>query len=107
MHLLWAYLERGWETEYDWRGQEPTFEAVVRHFVAINPPEFVNRAIAEMRCLLAQPLGERLLAEIVKHDFCVAYDPLGKGLSYRQWLEVVASILEEPRETAKELATGF
>lgn len=95
MYLLWAYLERGWEAEYDWRGQKPTFEAVVRHFKAVSPPAFVGRAIAETRCLLAQPLSERLLSEIVQRDFCVAYDPHVEGLTYRQWLEAVVAVLEE------------
>lgn len=95
MHLLWAYLERGWEAEYDWRGQEPAFETVVRHFKAVSPPGFVCRAVAEIRCLLAQPLSERLLSEIVQRDFCVAYDPRAKGMTYRQWLEAVIAVLEE------------
>lgn len=94
MHLLWAHLERGWETEYDWHGREPSFEAVVRHFKAVNPPAFVRRAAAEIRCLLSQPLGERLLSEIVQRDFCVACDPQRSGLTYRQWLEAVVAVLE-------------
>ncbi len=107
VHLLWAYLERGWESEYDWRGARPSFEAVVRHFKAISPPELVSRAASEMRCLLAQPLSERLLSEIVAHDFCVAFDPSAANLSYRQWLEAVAAILAEPQEKAKALPTSF
>ena len=95
MFLLWAYFERNWEREYDWHGAAPDYRAVVRHFKAAHPPATVERAARAIDHLLAQPLSERLLAEILEKEFCVVR-PTQQGLTCRQWLQSVRAVLAEP-----------
>lgn len=95
MFLLWAYFERNWEREYDWRGAAPDYKAVVRHFKAAHPPETVERAARAIDYLLAQPFSEQLLSDILEKEFCVVRRH-EKGVTCRQWLQSVLAVLAEP-----------
>jgi phenylalanyl-tRNA synthetase beta subunit len=78
---------------------EPSFETIVRHFKARNPPRTVSQAKEELEQFLKLPLSEDELDEIVGKLRCDYYPP-GGGITFRQSLEAVLKILKEPLERA-------
>jgi hypothetical protein len=92
-----AYFHQDWNHAYDWQGERPSSEVVVRDFKAKNPEETVTQATRELEQFLVQVLAEGDLREVVVHELGANVYAPGLGLTYRQWLEAVLDILKEPR----------
>lgn len=100
--FLAGYFHQGWNVVFEWRGAEPTFEAVVRHYKAVGITSEVAQTIQELEQFLALPLNEEQLSDALDDMSCVYYPP-GDGQTYRAWLEAVLAVLREPQEKAREL----
>jgi hypothetical protein len=98
-YLLGGYFHQDWPYDYGSDG-EPSFETIVRHFKARNPPRTVSQATEELEQFLKLPLGEDELDEILGKLGSYYYAP-GLGMTYRQWLEAVLKILREPLDAGQ------
>jgi hypothetical protein len=103
MYLLWPYLEHGWETEYDWQGEQPNIAQVISHFKAINPPEWSSKAALDIEELLTESLSESELENMINEDFEIDYDPHCIGVTYKQWLDSIHTILTMPSAKCEKL----
>jgi hypothetical protein len=100
--FLAGYFHQDWLHVYDWEDSAPGYEAIVRHFKALNAGA-VGPVAHELEELLKQKLSDDELEEVVAYDLGSAYYPLGSGQSYRQWLEAVLVILKEPQDKARAM----
>lgn len=102
-NLLGAYFCPYWEQDYDWEGNEPSFEQVVEFYKSSNPPATVTQATEELRQLLSMPLDETDLRDAVS-GIGVFDNPRAFGVeTYRQWLEAILKILADPNSPPSTL----
>lgn len=94
-NLLGSYFYQDWDDDYDWQGETPNFNAVVRFYKANNPPATVAQATKELQQFLTLQLDEGDLKAALA-DIGVFYSPQADGMTRRQWLEQVLAILQEP-----------
>lgn len=100
--FLGCHFHQDWKEVLDWRGAHPTFEGVVRHYVASNPPDVVVQTIEELQAFLKLPLSEVEIRRALREsDVC--YTPRARGLTDRQWLEAMLEILREPPNPANRM----
>ena len=97
--FLAAYFYPYWREEYEWNGEEPSFEAVTRHYKTENAPHFVEQTTKELQQLLDLPLSDSELYEKSKITFNYYQSD---GLSRRQILENMLKVLKDPN-SAKAL----
>lgn len=88
-----AYFYPYWQKEYEWNDEEPSFEAVTRHYKTENAPHIVEQTTKELEQLLDSPLSDSELYEKSKITF--NYYP-GDGLSRRQVLKNILKVLKDP-----------
>lgn len=91
--FLTGFFHQDWKEVYDWRGERPTFEAVVRHFKSVATAAELTRTAEQLRQFLSQA-DEQEVAETLDRIH-VAYNPRARGLTERQWLEAVLQILTD------------
>lgn len=89
-----AYFHQDWTLMYDWQGNKPTFQVVVRDFKNNNPKGTVIKATQELEQFLKQNLTESSLRKIVTDQLGANVYAPGMGLTYRKWLEAVLTILK-------------
>lgn len=94
--FIGGYFHQDWGIDYDWKGEEPDFETVVRFYKAKNPPATVARTTEQLQRFLALRLDDEQVEEVVGREFRSFYNPGPRGLTERQWLEEVLKILKEP-----------
>lgn len=71
----------------DWALDDRTTDDVFRNYIATSTvPQLVD-AVAELDRLLAEPLDEVGLHEVVWRGLVLGYDPTIDGLTLREWLE--------------------
>lgn len=99
-----GYFNQDWEECFLWKDQEPNYRAVVRRYKLDDPPEDARRAVGELRGVIAldDGFGEGQWRQIVNRELGASVYPPGLGLGYREWLEDVLRILEEPMGTTKK-----
>lgn len=88
-HLLRAYFHPGW------KAADAGSEAVVRRFIAAEPPERVDELVDDIDDLLGEEVGEERLRILVLGRFGSSYDPrpdLPGGQTMSQWLRAVRGI---------------
>jgi HD superfamily phosphohydrolase YqeK len=90
-----AYFHQDWKVVYDWQGEKPSFQAVVHDFKNSNPKETVVKVIQELEQLLKQDLTEDDLSEILSNQLGSEIYVSGLGLTYREWLKVILTVLKE------------
>jgi hypothetical protein len=89
-----AYFHQDWS--YEQRLAGGSFENVVHDFKSLNPASFVRQATRELEAFLKIDLSEDELHRIVVDDLGANVNAPGIGFTYRQWLEAVLNILEQP-----------
>jgi hypothetical protein len=94
--FLGGFFHQDWAVVFNWKGQEPNFEAIVRSYVATDTAQSVNKVKEELKQLLALHLTDNQLENLVSDEFGVAYSPTRRGTTFRQWLEQILEILQEP-----------
>jgi hypothetical protein len=77
----------------DWRLDDPSTAAVRRY--AHDYPGRIPKVIAEIYELVALDASDEMLFDHLLHRYHLAYDPASDGLTIRQWLRQVGSILTE------------
>lgn len=92
---IWAQLPLlfGGYLHQDWDLEATSLEDAIRNFVAREPPEHVQKARDELHTLLSCDDTEAGLRHLVVAEWGCSYDPTHDGLSMREWLRHVASIL--------------
>jgi contact-dependent growth inhibition (CDI) system CdiI-like immunity protein len=78
----------------DWRLDHPSTAAVIRRY-AHDYPGRIPKVIAEIDELVALDASDQMLLDHLLHRYSLAYDPASDGLTIRQWLRQVGSILTE------------
>lgn len=94
--FLGGFFHQDWAVVFDWKGQEPNFETIVRSYSATDTARSVNKVKEELKHLLTLRLTDSQLENLICNEFGVAYNPARRGTTYRQWLERIMEILEEP-----------
>lgn len=97
-----GYFHQDWSRVFDWKEETPNFVSVVRHFKATNPKQIILKVRNQLEDLLEYELSEselkRALTELGSN-----YYSQTDGKKYREWLENVLLILDDPTEKGKVL----
>lgn len=106
--LLSGYFHQDWVHVFDWKGQTPSYEAVVRYYKSSNPSSVVEKDTEELEEFLSLGLDEDAIYEAIRHEWQIAFRPAYINLTYKKWLENTLGILKEPMEkTKKEFIPDF
>jgi len=101
MANLMGYFHQDWKDCYLW-DEEPNYPAIVRFYKTNNGTSWVNQTITELKEFLDKNYDESTLKNIIYRQFHMNLHLPHWNLTYRQWLENVLSILEEPMEVTKK-----
>lgn len=97
--FLAAYFYPYWQKEYDWNGEEPSFELAARQYKNENALHIVKQTTEELQRLLDLPLSDSEL-EKKTENFFNYYQ--GEDLPLRQVLQNILKVLKET-DNAKPL----
>jgi hypothetical protein len=101
-------FNQDWKDMFDWQGSNPHYAPVVRFYKTHNPLSFTQQTTREVKNLLMLNVEEDYLKEILLNEFALCIRPNYWNLTYREWLENILTILEEPIEkTKKEFIPRF
>lgn len=89
-----GFFHQDWKESYDWRGEAPSFEAVVRHFKSAATPEELRRTVEQLRRFLSLPLSDQEIADTFD-EIHLAFNPRARGLTERRWLEALLRVLTD------------
>ena len=89
-----GYFYQGWASDYRWDASEPSFEAVVRHFRAVNPPPVVDAVRNQLDEFVTGVTDDEDI-RIALFELGCGYDPGYEGLSGSGWLGQIAELLSE------------
>jgi hypothetical protein len=78
----------------DWQLDDPSTTAVIRRY-AHDYPGRIPKVIAEIDELVGLDASDKMLFDHVLHRYHLVYDPASDGLTIRQWLRRMGSILTE------------
>lgn len=98
--LFGGYLNQSWLDIYIWDGREPSYSTIIRKYKTEDSKEGIKKTISELKNIIgiAKHYDEEKWGNILTWELGLGYDPSGDNLTYREWLEDVLKILEEPRE---------
>lgn len=97
-----GYFYQGWAADYRWDGTEPSFEAVVRHFRAVNPPSVVNSVRDQLTQLINSARNRAELVHVLS-ELGNGFNAGFEGLGEIEWLEQIVDVLSESASTAMVL----
>ncbi|MBA3786615.1 MAG: hypothetical protein H0X15_13960 [Acidobacteria bacterium] len=101
--LLGGYFHEDMFYVFDWKAHKPNYKSVIRYIKSIQEPDYLSKKITELRefLKLSREWDEDKLREILHKDLgnCL-YAPFFK-MTYREFLEGILEILEEPMEKTK------
>ena len=78
----------------DWRLDDSSTAAVIQRY-AHDYPGRIPKVIAEIDGLVALDASDEMLFDHLLHRYHLVYDPASDGLTMRQWLRQMRSILSE------------
>lgn len=107
---VFGFFNQDWYHTYKWDGKEPDYQAVIRFCKVVESDELVEKAIEELKDLIefGKDFDEDYWYDYFMHGSSLGYYPPGGNQTYREWLEDVLKILEEPMEkTKKEFIPEF
>jgi hypothetical protein len=93
-----GYFHQDWAYIYNWQGEPPSFQVVVRDFKTNNSQAIVAQVTQELEQFIADHLtleDDWDLGEIVTHKLLSCIYAPGLGLTYRQWLREILTILQD------------
>jgi hypothetical protein len=97
--FLGGYFHQFWKESYNWHGEKPNFEAVVKFYKSSDAPESVAETTEELRHFLSLNLSEKEIHDLFVKKNGIWYVPSSRNMNYRQWLEAILGILEEENIT--------
>ena len=80
-----AYFNEFWEKTNKLH-KSLSDRGVITYFAETNPPNRLRDLQDKLRAFLAEPLDDKVLTDVLAHDFGCAYTPEPDGLTDRQWL---------------------
>lgn len=100
INYVFGFLHQNWSDFYNWNGMTPKYESAIRFFKKVDSPERLSKAIIELKELIrfGQSFDDEEWYEYFWSDSSLGYYPPGSNQTYKEWLENVLNILEEPIE---------
>ena len=98
---LMGYFHQDWKDCYLW-DEEPDYPAIIRFYKTNNGVNWVNQTTIELKEFLSKEYDETTLKEALYRHFVMQLHLPHWNLTYREWLEDVLKILEEPLEVTKK-----
>lgn len=92
--FLSGFFHQDWKEVYDWQGETPSFEGVVRHFKSVAKPDELRRTAEQLRQFLSLALSDGEIAETFD-QIHLAYNARARGGTERGWLEAILKILTD------------
>lgn len=90
-----GYFHQDWKYDYDWEGEEPDFERLVRHTKAESSSRETNITIKELEDFLALNLDENEMDKAFDAFGSFFYAP-GRNIKYRHFAEKILEIFKKP-----------
>ena len=100
-----GYFYQSWVSDYRWDTADPSFDAVVRHFRAVNPPRVVEAVRNQLEDLLSSTPGDDLGKALF--ELGNGFDPTVEGMSESEGLSSIAEVLSESAATAMVLRERY
>ncbi|HAA28037.1 MAG TPA: hypothetical protein DCE56_10695, partial [Cyanobacteria bacterium UBA8553] len=91
-----GYFHQDWTYTYDWQGQPPSYQVIVRAFKAKNSPA-VTQVTQELEQFIADHLtleDDWDLGQIVNNELLCSIYATGLKLTYQQLLKDILTILK-------------
>jgi len=88
---------------FEWRGRKPNYQEVIKYIKTQDSPTVNKKAPDELREFLAlsRDWDENTLDDVLGDDFGNCLFAPAYGVKYREFLESILEILEEPMEKTK------
>lgn len=101
--LLGGYFHEDMFYVFDWNGHEENYKSIIRYHKSIQSNEYLRKEISELKEFLAfsQYWDEDKLEDVLLNDFSGSIYAPGIGITYREFLESILEVLEEPMEKTK------
>jgi CdiI immunity protein len=100
-NLVGGYFHQDWKECYLW-DSNPDYPPIVRFYKTNNGIDWVNQTIAELKEILSKDYDESTLKTIIYRKLHMNLHLPHWNLTYKEWLEDVLRILEEPMEKTKK-----
>ena len=103
LRFLLGYFHEDMFDGFDWQERKPTYKEVIRHYKTTANTNRVQRALFQLKQFtkISSDWDEDKLREILREDLGNCLYAPGYGMSYREFLEGILEILEEPMEKTK------
>ena len=101
--LLGGYFHQEQFAAFEWNGYKKGYKPIVRYHKSIQSEEYLKKEIKELGefLTLSQNWDEDELFEVLLHDFGGTLSAYRFNLTYREFLEGILEILEEPMEKTR------
>ena len=101
--ILAAYFHEDMFDGFEWKETKPNYKSVVRYIKSIQQPEYLLQKITELREFLkiSKEWDEDQLDDVLTDDFGNCLFAPGYEMTYREFLEGILEILEEPMEKTR------
>ena len=101
--LLGGYFHEDMFYVFDWNGHEENYKSIIRYHKSIQSEEYLKKEVTELKEFLAlsQDWDEDKLGEILYKDFGSYLRAPFFKMTYREFLQGILEVLEEPMEKTK------
>ncbi len=101
--ILAGYFHEDMFYVFDWKGHEPNYKSVIKYIKSVQEPEYLSKKKTELKEFLelSSSWNEDKLEDILLNDFNGSIYAPGVGITYREFLEGILEVLEEPMEKTK------
>jgi hypothetical protein len=99
-----GYFNKFWTTVNTFDGP-PSDRGVIAQAAKECAPKRLREVRAQLRAILAEPLDEAALGDILRDEFGNAYDPSPEGLSKREWLRKIDEFIGEELTAKRQRST--
>jgi hypothetical protein len=86
--LFLTYYHGDWGSDIDWP------DGVASEVVRTNWPDRIRLVVTDLRELLARPMSDEELHELIMVEYDLNYDPWRDGIPMRTWLQGLLDQLE-------------
>lgn len=110
LEYVLGYFHEDMFDGFEWQGRKPSYHEVIRHIKITNSLTNIKKATGELQLFLqlSRDWNEDNLEDVLLNDFGNSIYAPGVGITYREFLEGILEILEEPIEkTESEFIPKF
>ena len=88
---------------FEWLGRKPDYQTVIKYIKTQDSPTINKKAPDELHnfLTLSKDWDEDRLEDVLLYDFSGSIYAPGIGITYREFLEGILKILEEPMEKTR------